>query len=102
MENLAKVGAAQVACSVISNLAFTTVFALYYFGAIGATELDCYYVQGSKNPMSKTLAVKYSHGKKIINVTERFDRVLSLGFWQFSLMWLIIIAGVAFRKIPQL
>ena len=47
MENLAKMGMAQVACSVVQNLAFTTVFALYYFGAIGATDLDCYYVKGS-------------------------------------------------------
>merc|ERR1712086_262205 len=96
MENVAKMGAAQVACSVINNLAFTTVFGLYYFGAIGATDLDCYYVKGSQNPMTRSIAVKYARGdEKPVNVSEKFDLVLSLGFWQFSLMWLIIIAGGA-------
>ena len=35
-------------------------------------------------------------------MTEKFDLVLTLGFWQFAIMWLIIIAGVAFKSIPTL
>ena len=97
---------AQMLCAFACTQIFTVVFGLYYFGAIGATDVPCYYVKGSKVPMTLLMATKAAAtlttvAKPVVpeNVTANFDYMMMLGFYSQVSMIAIPIAGLVLSKI---
>lgn len=69
---------------------------------MGKTTADCYYGEGTKVAMTKTVADQYlkAHpGKEIINVTANFDFIMMLGWWCNVSTWALPIAGLGLSKI---
>merc|ERR1719223_331451 len=100
---------AQLICSFACSQIFTVVYGLYYFDAIGTTTKDCYYLEGSKIPMTKASADKLAKTKpyvtnhvKPVNVTENFDFILMLGWWACVTFWAVPIGAIVLRGIPTL
>ena len=105
MDGLKQIPLPQLLCSFACSQIFTVVFSLYFFDVIGKTTADCYYVPGSKNPMTKVTATKFSTSskatgdKKLVNVTENFDFMMMLGFYANIAMIAVPVAGLVLGKI---
>ena len=99
----------QFGFSLLNNAVFLTVYSLYFFDVIGETKTDCYYVEGNHNAMTlKTanVAAKALKNKDIkpVNVTEKFDLIIMLGFITYVTIWIasIIVAVVKNPKVKSI
>ena len=94
----------QYACTSIA----TIVYAAFYFGWAGETKEDCYYVRGSTTPMTVSEAKIVSKASKHkgdplydpLNVTEKFDWIILLGFWMCIIVQVFPFAFCLLKSAP--
>ena len=78
---------------------FGLVYALYYFNLIGKSPSapDCLASNSSNYPVKPELT-----NEIIINVSQRFNTLISMGFWGYSLILFFLIlyitCGIAKRR----
>ena len=72
---------------------FGTVYGLYYFNKIGKSQFapDCYASDLSNYPVKSDLTTDV-----VLDVSQRFNTLILMGFWGYGLMILFTLLGILF------
>ena len=71
---------------------FGTVYGLYYFNKIGKSQFapDCYASDLSNYPVKPDLITDV-----VLDVSQRFNTLILMGFWGYGLMILFTLLGIS-------